>query len=42
VELAMKVHTVNMFKMSWKAAREGGDRPDAHEERDHTDNYVGE
>jgi hypothetical protein len=24
VALAMKVHTVKMFKMYWKAAREGG------------------
>jgi hypothetical protein len=39
VELAMKAHTVKMLIMYWKAAREGGDRPDDHEDgREDTDN----
>jgi hypothetical protein len=37
VEQAMKAHTVKMFKMYWKAARDGGDHPvepEGHEVND--------
>jgi hypothetical protein len=30
----MKAHTVKMFKMYWKAARDGGDHPDEPEEHE--------
>jgi len=37
MEQAMKAHTVKMFKMYWKAARDGGDHPvepEGHEDND--------
>jgi hypothetical protein len=38
VEQAMKAHTVKMFKMYWKAARDGGDHPVEPEECENNDN----
>jgi hypothetical protein len=38
VEQAMKAHTVKMFKMFWKAARDGCDHPDEPEEHEDKDN----
>jgi hypothetical protein len=38
VEQAMKAHTVKMFKMYWKAVRDGGDHPNEPEEREDNDN----
>jgi hypothetical protein len=35
---AMKAHTIKMFKMYWKAVRDGGDRPNEPEKCDDKDN----
>jgi hypothetical protein len=34
----MKAHTVKMFKMYWKAVRDGGDHPNEPEECEDKDN----
>jgi hypothetical protein len=38
IEQAMKAHTVKMFKMYWKAVRDGGDHPYEPEECENNDN----
>ena len=38
VEQAMKAHTIKMFKMYWKAVRDGGDHPNEPEKCDDKDN----
>ena len=34
----MKAHTIKMFRMYWKAVRDGGDHPNEHEKCDDKDN----